>query len=149
MKGFRFKHRLRVRYSEVDTQMIVFNANYLNYINITASEYFREILRLDLFELEQSEIIDRVMKKATLEYNNPAILYDWLNIWCRTVKLGNTSIVMEFIITRDEDEGALFTAEIVYVTYNPKKREIKPLPDVLRLSIERYEHGGNCQKDYY
>ncbi len=63
MKGYRFKHRLRVRYSEVDTQQIVFNSNYLNCINIAASEYFCEVLQIDLFELEQSEIIDRVLSK--------------------------------------------------------------------------------------
>lgn len=142
MKGYRFKHRLKVRYSEIDTQLIVFNSNYLNYINITASEYFREVLQLDLLELEQSEIIDRVMKKATLVYFMPAKMYDLLNIWCRTVKLGKTSIVMEFTITRDEEEEVLFTAEIIYVTYNPRKGEIKPLPDVLRQSIERYELEG-------
>jgi len=143
VKGYRFKHRLRVRYSEVDTQQIVFNSNYLNYINIAASEYFCEVLQIDLFELEQSEIIDRVIKKTTLEYNKPAALYDWLNIWCRTVKMGNTSLVMEFIITRDEEEGVLLTAEILYVSYNPKIGAIKPIPDVLRQTIERYEHGDS------
>ncbi|WP_427910115.1 hypothetical protein [Pelotomaculum schinkii] len=47
-------------------------------------------------------------------------MYDWLNIWSRTVKIGNTSLVMELIITRDEEEGVLLTAGILYVSYNPK-----------------------------
>lgn len=143
MKGYRFKHKLQVRYSEIDTQMIVFNSYYLNYINITASEYFREVLQLDLLELEQSEIIDRVMKKATMVYCKPAKMYDWLNIWCRTVKLGKSSIIMEFTITRDGQEDVLFTAEIIYVTFDPQKAEIKPVPDILRDSLERYENTGS------
>ena len=101
------------------------------------------MLQLELFELEQSEIVDRVMKKATLEYNKPAKMYDWLNIWCRTAKMGDTSMVMEFAITRDKEDGVLFRAEIIYVSYDPKRGAIKPLPEVLRQSIERYEHGGN------
>lgn len=143
MQGYRFNHRLRVRYSEVDAQGIVFNSNYLNYIDIAVVEYFREGLQLDLVKLAQNEEFDYVVKKATLEYNKPATMYDWLNIWCRTVKMGNTSMVMEFIITKDGEEDALLTAEILYVSYNPKKKASQPIPDFLRQTIEKYEHGGN------
>lgn len=141
MQGYRFKHRLRVRYSEVDAQRIVFNSNYLNYLDIAVGEYFREGLQLDLAELEKDEIFDYVIKKVTLDYNKPATMYDWLNIWCRIVKLGNTSIVMEFTITRDGEDEALLTAEILYVSYNPKKKATQPIPDFLRQTIEKYEHG--------
>jgi len=134
---------LRVRYSEVDAQGIVFNSNYLNYIDIAVVEYFREGLQLDLVKLAQNEEFDYVVKKATLEYNKPATMYDWLNIWCRTVKMGNTSMVMEFIITKDGEEDALLSAEILYVSYNPKKKASQPIPDFLRQTIEKYEHGGN------
>ena len=143
MQGYRFNHRLRVRYSEVDAQGIVFNSNYLNYIDIAVVEYFREGLQLDLVKLAQNEEFDYVVKKATLEYNKPATMYDWLNIWCRTVKMGNTSMVMEFIITKDGEEDALLSAEILYVSYNPKKKASQPIPDFLRQTIEKYEHGGN------
>ena len=34
-------HRLRVRWSEVDMQKIVFNSNYLNYIDVAIAEYWR------------------------------------------------------------------------------------------------------------
>ena len=36
-------HRLRVRWSEVDMQKIVFNGNYLNYIDVAIAEYWRAI----------------------------------------------------------------------------------------------------------
>ena len=36
-----FTHSLRVRYAEVDSQGIVFNANYLNYLDVAITEYFR------------------------------------------------------------------------------------------------------------
>ncbi|TEB06194.1 Acyl-CoA thioester hydrolase YbgC [Pelotomaculum schinkii] len=143
MEGYRFKTRLRVRYSEVDAQRIVFNSNYLTYLDIAVGEYFREGLQLDLAELEKDEIFDYVIKKVTLNYHKSATMYDWLNIWCRTVKMGNTSMVMEFAITRDGEDDALLTAEILYVSYNPKKKATQPIPDFLRQTIENYEHSGN------
>jgi acyl-CoA thioester hydrolase len=143
MEGYRFKTRLKVRYSEVDAQRIVFNSNYLTYIDIAVGEYFCEGLQLDLAELEKDEIFDYVLKKVTLNYHKSATMYDWLNIWCRTVKIGNTSMIMEFAITRDGEEGALLTAEIVYVSYNPKKKATQPIPDFLRQTIARYEREGN------
>jgi acyl-CoA thioester hydrolase len=143
VEGYRFKTRLKVRYSEVDAQRIVFNSNYLNYIDIAVADYFREGLQLDLAELEKDEIFDYVLKKVTLNYHKSATMYDWLNIWCRTVKMGNTSMVMEFAITRDGEEGALLTSEIVYVSYNPKKKATQPIPDFLRQTIEKYERGEN------
>lgn len=143
MEGYRFKTGLRVRYSEVDAQRIVFNSNYLTYIDIAVGEYFREGLKLDLAELEKDEVFDYVLKKVTLNYNKSATMYDWLNIWCRTVKMGNTSMIMEFAITRDGEDDALLTAEIVYVSYNPKKKATQPIPDFLRETIEKYESGLN------
>jgi acyl-CoA thioester hydrolase len=99
------------------------------------------VFQLDLFELEESEIVDRVMKKSTLEYIKPAKMYDCLDIWCRTAKLGDTSMIMNFIITRGEEQELVLKAEIIYVAYNPKKEAIKPLPEILRQSIERFENG--------
>ena len=42
-QDFRFSHRLRVRWSEVDMQKIVFNAHYLAYFDLGVSEYWRTL----------------------------------------------------------------------------------------------------------
>jgi hypothetical protein len=36
-----FRHRLRVRYGEIDSQAVLFNARYLDYVDIAITEYFR------------------------------------------------------------------------------------------------------------
>src|SRR5262245_22519326 len=38
-KDFRFVHRLRVRWAEVDRQGIVFNGHYLTYFDVGVTEY--------------------------------------------------------------------------------------------------------------
>ena len=40
---FRFFHRLRVRWSEVDLQKIVFNPHYLSYIDVAMADYWRDV----------------------------------------------------------------------------------------------------------
>lgn len=35
--GYHFSHRLKVRYSEIDGQKIVFNAHYLTYLDVAVS----------------------------------------------------------------------------------------------------------------
>ena len=42
-KDFRFFHRLRVRWAEVDMQKIVFNAHYLMYFDTAISDYWRAL----------------------------------------------------------------------------------------------------------
>ena len=41
--SYKFTHNLRVRWSEVDSQKVVFNANYLNYFDIGVTEYYKAI----------------------------------------------------------------------------------------------------------
>ena len=40
---FRFFHRLRVRWAEVDMQKVVFNAHYLMYIDTAMADYWRAL----------------------------------------------------------------------------------------------------------
>lgn len=40
---FRFFHRLRVRWAEVDMQKIVFNAHYLMYFDTAITDYWRAL----------------------------------------------------------------------------------------------------------
>lgn len=143
MQDFHFKHRLKVRFSEVDSAKIVFHAHYLNYLDIAVSEYFREALKLNRDELTKSGEFSYVVKKVTLEFDAPATTNDWLNIWCKIVEIGNTNLVMRFIITRDGEDKALLKAEHIFVSYNHLQRAIKPIPDFIRQAIEKYEHGGN------
>ena len=42
-KSFKFSHQLRVRWSEVDAQGVVFNPHYLTFADIAVTEYYRAI----------------------------------------------------------------------------------------------------------
>ncbi|PLR93782.1 acyl-CoA thioesterase [Bacillus sp. T33-2] len=139
MANYQFSHRLKVRYSEIDGQKIVFNAHYLTYLDVAVAEYFEEGLRLDLAELARSGEFDFVLAKTTLEFKSPARLNDWLNVWCRVASIGNSSITMNFKITRDGEIDPLLLAEIIYVSYDPHTKSSRPVPDFVRERIGQFE----------
>ncbi|MFA8438378.1 acyl-CoA thioesterase [Pueribacillus sp. YX66] len=142
MEGFQFKTQLKVRYSEIDGQKIVFNAHYMTYLDIAISEYYSKGLQLDYVFADG--IFDFVLAKSTLEYKQPARLNDVLDLWCRTVKIGRTSFVNEFVITRTEELDPLVKAEIIYVSIDPKTLKPQPMPELVRNRIEQFE----CDVDF-
>lgn len=139
MEGYRYSHRLRVRYSEIDGQNIVFNAHYMTYLDVAITEYYREGLQFDLTKLAEKGLFDFVLAKSTVEYKQPAILHDELDIWCRTAHIGRTSIRSEFVITRADETEPLIEAEIIYVSVHPETGVPQPVPQFARDSMQNYE----------
>lgn len=137
MEGYHFSTPLKVRYSEIDGQKIVFNAHYMTYLDIAISEYYSEGLQLD--SVFEDGIFDFVLAKSTLEYKQSARLNDVLDLWCRTKKIGRTSFVNEFVITRQGEKEPLVLAEIIYVSIDPKTLKPQPMPDIVRNRIAELE----------
>src|SRR5690606_23654198 len=67
-RDFRFFHRLRVRWAEVDMQKIVFNAHYLMYFDTAISDYWRA-MALPYEEAMHQLDGDLYVVKATVEFH--------------------------------------------------------------------------------
>jgi len=141
--NFRFCHRLRVRYSEIDGQKIVFNAHYMTYLDVAIYEYFREVLGdREVKELAERHEFDVAVVKSTLEFKGSARFDDILRIDGRVSRLGNSSFTFEARIVREETGETVVTAEIIYVNYNPGLGKAQPIPKGVRKKIEAYEGMG-------
>ncbi len=79
---FSFFHCLRVRWSEVDPQGIVFNGNYLTYLDVATTEYYRHLGMSYPADLLRGGG-DLFAVKTTLEYLAPARFDDWLDMGVR------------------------------------------------------------------
>ncbi|QQE79854.1 thioesterase family protein [Alicyclobacillus sp. SO9] len=134
MENYRFHHDVRVRWSEVDGQRIVFNGNYLTYMDIAYAEYLRRELKLS------DGMPDTVIAKTTLEFKQSAQFDDVLSVWLRTSRIGQTSMTVDFVITRFEQ--VLFNAQTVYVYVNSETKQPAAVPDSWRHTIEVYERGN-------
>lgn len=137
-----FQHRLRVRYSEIDGQNIVFNAHYLTYLDIAVTEYFRAILG-EHWMKEYEDRFNIVLRHADLSFIRPAMLDDWLDIGCRASRLGNSSVTVKFAVVRqNEPDQPLLEAEIVYVNIDAKSGQPCAIPPDVRAEIVAFERAN-------
>lgn len=133
---FTFFHPLRVRWSEVDPQGIVFNPNYLAYADLALTEYMRRIgfpypdglLRLgsDLFAV-RSEINFR----ASARYD------DELELAARMSRIGRTSLTLLIGMFRGGD--LLCDVTMVYVNASRETQSSMPVPEEFIEAVLGFE----------
>ncbi|MBC7619471.1 MAG: YbgC/FadM family acyl-CoA thioesterase [Candidatus Saccharibacteria bacterium] len=135
---FRFFHRLRVRWAEVDMQKVVFNGHYLMYFDTAISDYWRAMA----FPYEAGMLAlggDLYVKKASVEYHRSARFDDMLDVGLRCQRIGNSSITFAGAIFAGD--ALLITAELIYVFADPATQTSKPVPGALRQALEAFEAG--------
>ncbi|WP_223653574.1 acyl-CoA thioesterase [Halopseudomonas nanhaiensis] len=133
---FRLSHQLRVRWSEVDMQGIVFNGHYLTYADIGITEYFRA-LTSSCGGDTGAKGGDFFAVRTLLEYRSPAENDDLLDVHVRIARLGNSSML--FVIGIYRDDTLLLTGEITYVYADQQTRRPKPIPASFRQAVNAYE----------
>ncbi|WP_296510694.1 YbgC/FadM family acyl-CoA thioesterase [Rhodoferax sp.] len=138
-QDFKFLHPLRVRWSEVDMQKIVFNAHYLTYLDTAMAAYWRA-LALPYSDTMESLGGDLFVKKATLEYHAPALYDEGLQVALRLQSIGTSSLRFDGAVFR---EGVLLTsAELIYVFADPQSRTSLPVPLALKSALSAWESGA-------
>lgn len=131
-EDFAFLHPLRVRWSEVDPQSIVFNPNYMVYADIAMGEYLRT-----LGHTFASEAVTVFAVHAEVDFFGSARYDDELEIGARTAYMGRSSFRMLYGIFR----GAQLLSEVrmAYVHAGLIDRKTHPLPADLVASIVAFE----------
>ena len=141
-EDFRFFHQLRVRWSEVDMQAIVFNGNYLNYFDVAFTEYWRATGLPDV--LAQAEAgLELFARKATVEYHAPARFDDMLDIGVRCASLGRSSL--RFVLEIYRGDEMLVSGEMMYVHANSRIRKSEPVPGRWREVLVAFEQATPVQ----
>ncbi len=137
-QDFRFFHRLRVRWAEVDMQKIVFNAHYLMYFDTAIADYWRAIglpYEAAMLQLEG----DLYVMKATVEFHASARADDQIDVALKNTRIGTSSMVFTGAIFRGDQ--LLITCELVYVFADPATQTSRPVPAALRGILDDYEAG--------
>jgi YbgC/YbaW family acyl-CoA thioester hydrolase len=135
---FRFFHRLRVRWAEVDMQKIVFNAHYLMYFDTAIADYWRAAA-LPYEEAMQALGGDLYVRKATVDYLASARADDLLDIGMKCERIGTSSIL--FLGGLFRGDPLLVGCELLYVFADPATQTSRPVPAALRATFAAYEAG--------
>lgn len=134
-----YTHSLRVRYGECDPQSVVFNANYLGYVDVVLTEFWREAVGGWHEMLEQG--LDMVVAESRLRFRAPARFDDVLDLVLRIERLGTTSISFAVDIRRD-DGTLLVEAGTRHVLVRAGTQEKAEIPPHIRAALQPYAVEG-------
>jgi len=123
-----FIHHLRVRFAECDPQGVVFNSHYLAYVDVAITELWRAALGNYQTMLDRG--VDVVVAEARLRFRSPARFDDELRLEVAVAHMGNTSIISQHRICRQDE--LLVEVEIRHVTVDRATLAKLPIPDWLR-----------------
>ncbi len=136
--NFKFFYELRVRYSEVDFQGIVFNAHYLTYFDTSITEYVRNI-NYDYLTLVSGRGLDFVLVKAVVEFLSPIRFDEVIEIGVSAHKIGKSSLTWLPAIFKKGEPECLAHGEIVWVCSKMSTNRSHPLPEDLVNLLNEYE----------
>jgi acyl-CoA thioester hydrolase len=132
-----FTHRVRVRYYECDPQGVVWNANFLNYLDVAHTELTRELLGSYSALVEAG--IEVVIAEVRFRFLGPARFDDELDVDLDLTRLGTTAMTMRAIVRRDGSVLSEGEARYVYVKSGSGKKT--PIPDEVRSAFQPYLSG--------
>jgi len=136
MSDFLFFHPITVRYGDLDPQGHVNNAAFMTYMEQSRVSYIRQ---LGLWDGKSFLEIGFILARVELDYKEPILMTDQVEVGVRVSRLGNKSLDMEYLI-RDSASGRAFAeGKTVQVAYDYQSRKTIPLPKNWRNGIRKFE----------
>lgn len=129
MSDLPFTHELRVRYSECDSQGIVFNANWFMYMDVAMNEFLRETIG-GYQHLPQAMGVELVVAETGARFRGAARYDEVLVFATKVARIGNSSIRVEIDGTRGEE--LIFEGFLEYVFVDAQSFAPVPIPDRVR-----------------
>ena len=130
-----YRHRVAIRYGEVDMQQVVFNANYLMYFDEAISELWREAFGSYQQAVDEHGV-DMVVAEARIRYRAPLRFDDEFELTATVSNLGTTSITT--VLTVERDGAVQAEGELRHVFVDPGAGEKAAIPDEVRAALEHY-----------
>ncbi|MGE5361540.1 MAG: acyl-CoA thioesterase [Bacteroidales bacterium] len=132
--GFRFRHRLQVRFSDCDPMRHANHAVYLTFCEQARFAYWRRLANV-ADHATRSFIIVR----SEVDYRSPALPGEWLDIWLRVDSIGRSSFPMSYEIVSGEDGRLVASARTVQVMFDYGENKPFPVPQWLIGALEQFE----------
>lgn len=133
MSGGAFVHRHRVRYHELDPHNHVYNARYLEFVDVAMIEFVRELG----WSVEEALAIgfDPLLAHAEIDFRSPARVDAELEVVLSVRRLGSASLDVDYLV-RDAGGEAVAEVAIAYVNVDPRTGRSAPIPAAVRERLE-------------
>ncbi|MFM9942373.1 MAG: acyl-CoA thioesterase [Hyphomicrobiaceae bacterium] len=130
-----FRHYVRVRYQDCDSQHVVFNARYGDYLDLAITEFMAAVMpERDPFD----NTFEIQLKKQVTEWMAPARFQDVLEISTFVTRIGKTSFEVHFDLRlAGKGPDVIVAADGVYVHVVDQAGRWKsnPIPDGARAQL--------------
>jgi acyl-CoA thioester hydrolase len=136
MTKFRFQFPITVNYGDIDAQWHVNNKVFMNYIE---SARFHYLLETGLFDAKSFLEVPFIVADVHVRYQLPIEFADPVVVSMGVTRIGNKSVVMEYIISTPDESRVFATAETVLVTYDYHSKTSIPVSAEIRQRISQYE----------
>ena len=123
-----YRHPVRIRYGECDMQRVVFNANYLAYIDDATDTWMRTALG----EFETTGF-DFMVKRLSIEWQSAARFGELLELDVEVRRWGRSSF--DVGVTGRVGERPVLEATVVYVSTVPGHASPRAVPDEVRRAL--------------
>jgi len=137
LDDFRVRETVRVRFSEIDGQNIVFNGHYLTYVDIGVTEYFRALGEGQPGPYFYQYGTDIRETHCEIDYHAPARLDELITIAARISRFERTSFTLHCGIFRGSER--LADIEIDYAHIDSDSGQPTPLPGSFIAEVRRFE----------
>jgi acyl-CoA thioester hydrolase len=126
-----FRHRIRVRYAEIDGQGVVFNAHWLTYFDDSCTRFMESLGFGPDFWVSEFDVM---LVKATIEWSGPAYFDEWIDIVVQPARLGKKSFDLRY--TASVGERPCCVARVTYVAVQPGANTSVEIPEKVRAALE-------------
>lgn len=129
-----FRHTIEVRYGECDMQRVVFNANYLAFVDEAMARWFAATLPRREGETweQQFDGFDYMVKQATVTWAASSTFGDRLDLDCSVARWGTTSFEVSVVGTAAGADR--FTAAVICVSVDDGLRPVA-VPELVRQAF--------------
>ena len=130
-------YRRKIRFSDSDAQGIVFNANYLRYVDDAITDYF-DALPVGWTDM-QARGYELVLGRAELSFRSSARIGETLATSVKVVQIGTTSVTFGATIVEEGSGRLVVEGREVQVMVDSATFEKKPVPAWFVEAVEELQ----------
>ena len=119
-KQIEFTWPVRVYYEDTDAGGVVYYANYLKFLERARTERLRE-LGFEQDQLKQEYGLIFAVHSLSIQYRKPALFNDALTVSAEIIDIGKARLTFKQMITRDNDNTRICSADVVIACLNAEK----------------------------
>lgn len=129
--AFRHYTSFRVRFAEIDGQMVVFNSRYLEYADNVLTEFMRAI---DV-PVSGPQSFEMQVVEATVRYKRALRFDDRVEGWLRVERVGRSSAIFEIEFRLEGSGEACASVTLAYVHVDLATEKSQEIPAAVRAKF--------------